>query len=140
MVIAEPPSAAPNESAEGTELKRQLHWAHLKIQGLEEPLPLQPLQKYGPASQNLIHPHLEVQAEGHGGPVPGGFKLERRGPHPGPQERPGDLPRVERVIACAPEQCNCKSSGETMTVIGHDQSEQLDVEPAQYLVLVTKRE
>ena len=152
MVIAEPPSAAPNESAEVTELKRQLHWAHLKIQVLEERLRLQRLQKYGPGSEKLsdaqldlleLEPgvsNLEVQAESQRGPVPERVKTERRRPHPGRQELPADLPRVERVIACAPEQCNCKSCGEPMTVIGHDQSEQLDVEPAQYLVLVTKRE
>src|SRR5258705_3876949 len=152
MVIAEPPSAAPNETAEVTELKRQLHWAHLKIQVLEERLRLQRLQKYGPGSEKLsdaqldlleLEPgvsNLEVQAESQRGPVPERVKTERRRPHPGRQELPADLPRVERVIACAPEQCNCKSCGEPMTVIGHDQSEQLDVEPAQYLVLVTKRE
>ncbi|MDP2379404.1 MAG: transposase, partial [Pseudohongiella sp.] len=53
---------------------------------------------------------------------------------------PAALPRVERVIACAPEQCQCNNCGEPMPVIGYDQSEQLDVEPAKYFVLVTKRE
>ena len=50
------------------------------------------------------------------------------------------LERVERVIACTPEQCTCKTCGQAKAVIGYDVSEQLDVEPAQYFVLVTKRE
>jgi transposase len=47
---------------------------------------------------------------------------------------------VERVIACTPEQCVCKSCGKDTVVIGYEQSEQLDVEPARYFVVVTKRE
>jgi transposase len=151
-VIAEPTSQAPNESAEVAELKRQLHWALLKIQVLEERLRLQRIQKYGPGSEKLsdaqldlleLEPgvsNLEVQAESERGPLPERPKTERPRRHPGRQELPADLPRVERVIACAPEQCNCKNCGQPMTVIGHDQSEQLDVEPAKYFVLVTKRE
>jgi transposase len=44
------------------------------------------------------------------------------------------------VIACAPEQCTCSACGQPTTVIGYDVSEQLDVEPAKYFVVVTKRE
>jgi transposase len=47
---------------------------------------------------------------------------------------------VERVIACTPEQCVCKGCGKDKAVIGYEQSEQLDVEPARYFVLVTRRE
>lgn len=149
-MIAEPARPASNQSAEVADLKRQLHWAHLKIQVLEERLRLQRIQKYGPGSEKLGDAQLdllewepgvsslEVQAESERGPLPQRAKTQR--PHPGRQELPADLPRVERVIACAPEQCNCKSCGQPMAVIGHDQSEQLDVEPAQYFVLVTKRE
>ena len=152
MVIAKPTSIASNESAEVTELKRQLHWAHLKIQVLEERLRLQRIQKYGPGSEKLrdaqldlldLEPGvstLEVQAEGERGPLPERAKTKPGRRHPGRQELPANLPRVERVIACTPEQCNCKSCGQAMTVIGYDQSEQLDVEPAEYFVLVTKRE
>jgi len=38
-----PPSPAPDDSPEVAELKRQLHWAYLKIQVLEERLRLQTL-------------------------------------------------------------------------------------------------
>ncbi len=151
-MIAEPISNAPNESAEVAELKRQLHWANLKIQVLEERLRLQRIQKYGPGGEKLsdaqldlldLEPgvsHLEVQAESERGPLPERIKTQRSRRHPGRQELPANLPRVERVIACTPEQCTCKSCGQAMTVIGYDQSEQLDVEPAEYFVLVTKRE
>jgi transposase len=47
---------------------------------------------------------------------------------------------VERLISCTPEQCACSHCGQQTEVIGYDTSEQLDVEPAQYFVLVTKRE
>jgi transposase len=60
--------------------------------------------------------------------------------HPGRQELPAELPRVERVIACAPEQCTCQACGQPTVVIGYDRSEQLDLEPTKYFVVVTKRE
>jgi transposase len=151
-VTAETASPAPNESTEVVELKRQLQWALLKIEVLEERLRLQRIQKYGPGGEKLSDAQLElleqepgvssleVQAESQREPLPERAKTERPRRHPGRQELPADLPRVGRVIACTPEQCNCKNCGQPMTVIGHDQSEQLDVEPAKYFVLVTKRE
>ena len=51
---------------------------------------------------------------------------------------PENLKRVEEVIA-APA-CACAACGGETSVIGYDESEQLDVEPASYLVRVTKRE
>jgi transposase len=82
----------------------------------------------------------EVEAESEREPPPASTGSRKRRPHPGRQELPAELPRVERVIACAPEQCACRACGQPMAVIGYDQSEQLDVEPAQYFVLLTKRE
>jgi transposase len=154
-LTAEGSIPAPDQSAEVVELKRQLHWALLKIQVLEERLRLQRIQKYGPGSEKLSDAQLEllelepgvsqqeVQAESQREPLPEPVKptaRPRSRPHPGRQELPADLPRVERVIACTPEQCTCQGCGQPTTVIGYDQSEQLDVEPAQYFVLVTKRE
>ena len=138
------------ESEQIAELKRQLHWAHLKIQVLEERLRLERIKKYGPASEKLSDAQLEllelepgvsneeVQAESEREPLPATPRKHR--PHPGRQELPADLPRVERVRACPPEQRTCAACGQPMEVIGYDQSEQLDVEPARYFVLVTKRE
>jgi transposase len=50
---------------------------------------------------------------------------------------PAHLPRVEVVIA--PEDMACPCCGGAMHVIGEDRSERLDVIPAQYQVIVTRR-
>jgi transposase len=133
------------------QLEKELAWAHLKIQVLEERLRLQRIQKYGPGSEKLsgaqlslleLEPgvsNVEVQAEGVREPLPASTNRRRR-PHPGRQELPAALPRVERVIACAPEQCTCKACGQPTAVIGYDVSEQLDLEPPKYFVVVTRRE
>lgn len=147
------------EAEQMAQLKQQLHsttlelqWAYLKIQVLEQRLRLQRIQKYGPASEKLSDAQLEllelepgvssaeVQAESEREPLPASTGSKKSRPHPGRQKLPAELPRVERVIACAPEQCACRACGQPMAVIGYDQSEQLDVEPARYFVLVTKRE
>ncbi len=47
---------------------------------------------------------------------------------------------MERVIACTSEQCVCGGCGQSTAVIGYEESEQLDVEPVKYFVLVTRRE
>lgn len=123
----------------------------MKIQVLEERLRLQRIKKYGPGSEKLSDAQLEllewepgvstaeVEAESEREAPPAPPKKKRR-PHPGRRPLPADLPRVERVIACAPEQCTCPACGEPRKVIGYDLSEQLDVEPARYFVRVTKRE
>ena len=133
-------------------LKRELHWALLKIQVLEERLRLERIKKYGPASDKLSDAQLrllndepgvsreEVEAESRREPLPGPRERRYRRPHPGRRELPPELPRVERVIPCTAEQCQCKACGQPMEVIGYDQSEVLDVEPAKYFVAVIKRE
>jgi len=152
VAIPNPPKPAPDDLPEVAELKRQLQWAYLQIQVLEERLRLQRIQKYGPSSEKLNDAqlelleeepgvsNLEVQAESAREPLPVRAHIRRRRPHPGRQELPADLPRVERVIGCTPEQCQCSHCGQATTVIGYETSEQLDVEPAKYFVLVTKRE
>jgi len=126
----------------------------LKIRVLEERLRLERICKYGPGSEKLSDAQLEllelepgvsnveVRAESEREPLPSPAlttKKESR-KHPGRQELPAEIPRVERVIPCPPEQCTCQVCGQPMAVIGYDQSEQLDVEPAKYFVRVTKRE
>jgi transposase len=61
-----------------------------------------------------------------------------RKPHPGRKPLPQDLPRVTDIIRC--KEHTCTSCGEETAVIGYDESEQLDVEPARYFVRVTRRE
>ena len=141
-----------SESEQIVQLQKELAWAKLKIQVLEERLRLQRIKKYGPGSEKLNDAQLqlldlepgvsnaEVLAESEREPLPSSEKQQQRRKHPGRQELPARLPRVERVIACTPEQCTCKACGQSKVVIGYDVSEHLDVEPAKYFVVVTKRE
>jgi transposase len=131
---------------------RQLALAELKIQVLEERLRRVRIAKYGPGSEKLSDAQMEllelepgvssqeVQAESERPPVPPSTTKKKTRKHPGRQELPPDLERVERVVACTPEQCVCQGCGQPTKVIGYEQSEQLDMEPAKYFVLVIKRE
>ena len=132
------------------QLQKKLAWAEMLIQKLQEELRLERIKKYGPASEKLdsaqlelleLEPgvsHIEVAKESQRGPLPSQPNQPRR--HPGRQELPADLPRVEKVIPCTPEQCTCKACGQPTAVIGYDESEHLDAEPVRYFVVVTKRE
>ncbi len=130
-------------------LERELTWAQLKIQVLEERLRRHRIGILGPHSETLSNLQLEllmdfepgvtgeeVEAEAKRGPAP--QPERKRKAHPGRQKLPENLKRVEEVIA-APV-CACATCGSETAVIGYDESEQLDVEPASYLVRVTKRE
>jgi len=131
-------------------LERELAWAHLKIQALTEQLRQQRVKLLGPRSETLSDLQLqlladeepgttvdEVEAEARRAPLTNAPPRERR-PHPGRQRLPEDLPRVEEVVCCAEQTCG--QCGAATTVIGYDESEQLDVEPARYFVRVIKRE
>jgi transposase len=131
-------------------LERELAWAHLKIQALIEELRQQRIQRLGPRSETLSDLQLqlladeepgvtrdEVEAEAKRDPMPD-MPARQRAPHPGRRRLPEKLQRVEEVIACAEK--NCKQCGAETRVIGYDESERLDVEPARYFVRVTKRE
>ena len=132
--------------------QERLHLAEYKVRLLEARLRLIRLNKYGPGSEKLSDAQLalleaepgvsvtEVAAESHREPLaPRPAKPSAR-PHPGRQQLPAHLPRVERLIACTPEQCICGQCGKPTRFIGYEQSERLDVEPAKYFVVVTKRE
>jgi transposase len=136
-------------------LERELQWAQFTIQKrdvqirlLEERLRQQRIQFLGPRSETLSNLQLEllteqepsttcdeVEAEAKRGPLPA--KKERK-PHPGRRPLPADLPREEEVVLC--REANCKSCGEQTAVIGYDESELLDCEPARWFVRVVKRE
>jgi transposase len=156
MVNADMSSPPRNEAEEIIRLKKQLEWANLKILALEEQLRLERIRKYGAKSEKLSDAQLElleaepgvstaeVEAESTREPLPPsapratGDSGRRR--HPGRQTLPAGLPRVERIIACTPEQCACANCGRETSVIGYEESEHLDVEPARYFVSVVKRE
>jgi transposase len=161
-VMASPtmPSPPRSEADEIIRLKKELEWAHLKIRALEERLRLQRIAKYGPKSEKLSDAQLElleaepgvsaaeVEAESTREPVPAAAPEQssrtaaagNKRRHPGRQTLPASLPRVERVVACTPEQCTCNNCGTETSVIGYEESEQLDVEPVRYFVAVVKRE
>ena len=139
----------------------QLQWANLTIEKrdaqirlLEERLRQQRIQVLGPHSETLSDLQLEllaevepsataeeVAAEAQRGPLDESTatkpKRERKR-HPGRKPLPANLPRVEQVIVCA-DQC-CKACGEQTAIIGYDESQVLDREPAHWFVRVTKRE
>jgi transposase len=156
--VSPSPSSPPRSEAEQIVLlTRELEWSRLKIQALEERLRLELIRKYGPKSEKLSDNQLqlldlepgvsteEVEAESRREPLSAASpattkKKNKSGKHPGRQELPAHLPRVERIIACTAEQCVCQSCGNDKVVIGYEQSEQLDVEPARYFVVVTRRE
>jgi len=79
----------------------------------------------------------EVQAEARREPLPQKPARERK-PHPGRRPLPENLPRVEQRIPCS--DANCKICGAETSIIGYDESEVLDHEPARWFVRVTKRE
>jgi transposase len=135
--------------------RKELAYARLKIQVLEEQLRQQRIAQYGPGSEKLSNLQLElldeepavsrdeVQAESErepGAPPPATSGKKQRTLHPGRQTLPAHLPRVEKVVACAPSQCVCTCCGGQTTVIGYEISEVLDVKPAEYFVELTKRE
>jgi transposase len=108
------------------------------------------LEKYGPAGEQLSDEQLEllerepgvssaeVEAESERAQLKLPLKQPRK--HPGRQELPAHLPRIEKIVACTPEQCVCGNCGKENSVIGYEKSEQLDVKPAEYFVVVTMRE
>ncbi len=142
--------AAADPQLRIAQLERELQWAHLKIQVLEERLRQRRIALLGPHSETLSNLQLElladeepsatsdeVEAEARREPIARRPRRERQ-PHPGRQPLPESLPRVEKVIAC--EEKACRACGQATSTIGYDQSEQLDVEPARYFVQVIKRE
>jgi transposase len=128
----------------------RLRFAEYKVRVLEERLRLVQIEKYGPGSEKLSDAQLEllelepgvssaeVAAESQRAQLQLPLKATRK--HPGRQELPADLPRVEQLISCTPQQCVCGKCGKQTVLIGYETSEQLDVEPAKYFVRVTKRE
>ena len=129
----------------------RLQWAELRVLALEEKLRLRRIEKYGPGSEKLSSAQLELlelepgvnsaevaaEAAREPPPVPDKVRRQRRA-HPGRQTLPEHLERVVSVAACA--DAACADCGGAMGVIGHDESERLDVKPAVYFVAVTRRE
>ncbi len=117
---------------------------------LRELLRLMRVEKYGPASERLSDEQLElldqepgvseeeVRAESERAQLQ--LPLRRSRQRPARQSLPAELPRIEQLIACEPQECVCGNCGRETVVIGYESAEQLDLEPAKYFVRVTKRE
>ena len=114
------------------QLESELKWAHLKIQVLEERLRQQRIRMLGPHSETLTNLQLElladeepsatsdeVAAEARREPITRKPPRERK-PHPGREELPESLPRVEKVIRC--EEQTCRTCGQETSIIGYDES------------------
>jgi transposase len=149
-VSAPPIPSAPADLELIAQLKSKLQYAELRIRVLEERLRLMRIEKYGAGGEKLSQAQMQLfelapvvsemieQAESEHAPVHRSTRESHK--HPGRQELPANLPRVERVLPCTPDQRVCKRCGKETVVIGYEESSQLDVEPAKYFVLVTKRE
>ena len=134
------------------------------IQQLKEALRLERIRKYGKQSEKLSDLQLElldrepavssdeIETEIASGPLPDSSESTQesnkptekqrraRRNHPGRNELPAHLERVEEIIACAPEQSSCGKCGNQTRVIGYETTEVLGKKPVEYFVRVIKRE
>ena len=134
-----------------------------KIQILIEALRYERILKYGKRSEKLSDLQLElldrepgvssdeIVAESSRDPItaspdklaeqhPSSTSTSSRKPHPGRNQLPAHLERVEKIIACTPAQCICGKCGRATHVIGYESSEVLDMKPVEFFVTVIKRE
>ena len=134
------------------------------IEQLKEALRLERIRKYGKQSEKLSDLQLELLADEPGvsseevagevergplpdasastlpGNTPAAKPSSARQKHPGRNELPAHLERVDKIIACAPEQCACGKCGKEKKVIGYERTEVLSMKPAEYYVTVLLRE
>jgi transposase len=149
-VTASPIPSSPADLELIAQLKSKLQYAELRIRVLEERLRLMRIEKYGAGGEKLSQAQMqlfelepvisEMTEQPESDHAPAHRSIKKSAKHPGRQELPANLPRVERVLPCTPDQRVCKRCGKETVVIGYEESSQLDVEPAKYFVLVTKRE
>jgi len=123
-----PIPSAPADLELIARLKSRLQYAELRIRVLEEQLRLMRIEKYGAGGEKLSQAQMELfelkpvvsevilQAESECAPVR--CSKNRCYRHPGRQELPANLPRVERILPCTPDQRVCKSCGKETVVIG----------------------
>lgn len=145
--MSAPPNNLPDDVDSLREMVVSLQ-AQVRLQ--KEMIRLMRIEKYGPKSEKLNDAQLELldlEPGVHAAEIEKEAEQQitctpkkKRNPKPGRQSLPEHLPRVEEIVACAPEQSACASCGKETHTIGYDTSEQLEVEPAKYFVRVIKRE
>jgi len=122
-----------------------------EVRLLRETIRLMRLEKYGRKSEKLTDDQLSLLDL-----EPGVVALEveneanlsdeqklvgsQKRKHAGRNPLPAHLPRREEVISCEGEDRLCECCGQLRCVIGYEEKEVLDVEPAKYFVRVIKRE
>src|SRR5262249_45873491 len=106
----------------------RLKFAEYKVRVLEERLRLVRIEKYGPGSEKLSDDQLEllelepgvssaeIEAESQRQQLE--LPLKKRCQHPGRQQLPAELPRVEQIIACTADQGHCGKCGQETIVTG----------------------
>jgi len=130
------------------------------IQQLKEALRMERIKKYGKQSEKLSDLQLqlldlepavssgEIDTEAASAPLPeeelnaplAAQQQKKRKPHPGRNELPAHLERIEEIVACAASQCMCGKCGGETQVIGYEETEVLGMRPAVHFVRVVKRE
>ena len=133
------------------------------IRQLKEALRLERIRRYGKQSETLSDLQLElldrepavssdeIETEAASGPLDEERQEERnassaaqqqkkRKPHPGRNELPAHLERIEEIVACAAGECACGKCGAETRVIGYEETEVLGIKPAAHFVRVIKRE
>ena len=120
MSVAPIPSS-PADLELIAQLKSKLEYAELRIRVLEERLRLMRIERYGAGGEKLSRAQMQLfelepvisemteQAESEHAPAHRSTKKSAK--HPGRQELPANLPRIERVLPCTPDQRVCKRCG-----------------------------
>jgi transposase len=159
-ILAQLTAQLAEKDAQLMRAQQALTLSELKIQKLVEELRLERIKKYGLRSEKLSDLQLklldlepavssdEVQSEIERGPLPESSESNNttdkqrraRQNHPGRNELPVHLERVDKIIPCAPEQCMCGKCGGDTKLIGYDVSEILDMKPVEFFVTRIRRE
>lgn len=166
QVISEKDQVISEKDAQLARSQQALSAADSVIRQLKDALRMERIRKYGKRSETLSDLQLqlldlepavssdEIEAESQRDPIGEAPQEEQnasspaqqqqqqktRKPHPGRNELPAHLERVEEVIACTAEQCACGQCGGQTSVIGYEQTEVLGKKPSEYYVRVIKRE
>jgi transposase len=163
-VIAEKDQAISAKDLAIAKKDQALFAAEAIIEQLKEALRLERIRKYGKQSEKLSDLQLqlldlepavsseEVAGEVERGPLADASSSAQsdnttaakpssaRQKHPGRNELPAHLERVDKIIPCASEQCACGKCGKEKKVIGYERTEVLSMKPAEYYVTVLLRE
>ena len=159
-VIAQLQQKVEEQEAQILRGQKALATSEMLVQKLIERLRMERIRKYGKRSETLSDLQLElldhepavsseeIKSEVDSGPLPGTTRNlaaddKQRGKnrhHPGRNDLPSHLERIEEIIACTPAQCTCAKCGGEATVIGYEQTEVLGKKPVEYYVRVIKRE